>query len=239
MTLRKLGSVGAVLAVVLVGCGDDDEGSDAYADFCQAELQLEAAVASEDPAAIEPAFEALLAAAPEASREVVELTVSEARKFIEAGGEPTPEFNAAYGEMMETVKDECGFNAIDAEAEDYEFSGIDDEVDAGPAVITFENNGSEYHEIALARINDDVELSAEELLALPQEEAEAMVTFLNGTFAAPGETGYTAVDLEPGRYLAACFVPLGMTPAAVEENPEFEGGQPHFMEGMFTEFTVS
>ncbi len=72
MTLRKLGSVGAVLAVVLVGCGDDDEGSDAYADFCQAELQLEAAVASEDPAAIEPAFEALVAAAPEASREVVE-----------------------------------------------------------------------------------------------------------------------------------------------------------------------
>ncbi len=73
MTLRKLGSVGAVLAVALVGCGDDDEGSDAYADFCQAELQLEAAVASEDPAAIEPAFEALVAAAPEASREVVEL----------------------------------------------------------------------------------------------------------------------------------------------------------------------
>ncbi len=81
MTLRKLGSVGAVMAVVLVGCGDDDAGSDAYADFCQAELQVEAAVASEDPAAIEPAFEALVAAAPEASREVVELTVSEARKF--------------------------------------------------------------------------------------------------------------------------------------------------------------
>ena len=30
-----------------------------------------------------------------------------------------------------------------------------------------------------------------------------------------------------------------MTPAALEENPEFEGGQPHFMEGMYTEFTVN
>jgi hypothetical protein len=34
------------------------------------------------------------------------------------------------------------------------------------------------------------------------------VTFVNGAFAAPGETGYAALDLEPGRYLAACFVPL-------------------------------
>ena len=106
-------------------------------------------------------------------------------------------------------------------------------------MITFENNGSEYHELALARINDDVDLSAEELLALPQDEAEEKVTFLNGAFAAPGETGYTAVDLAPGRYLAACFVPSGMTPAAVEENPDFEGGEPHFMQGMFTEFTAA
>jgi hypothetical protein len=140
---------------------------------------------------------------------------------------------------METVKDKCGFNSIDAEAEDFTFSGIDDEIDAGPVVITFENNGAEYHELALARINDDVDLSAEDLLALPQEEAEGMVTFLNGAFAAPGETGYTAVDLEPGRYLAACFVPSGTTPAAVEDNPDFEGGEPHFMQGMFTEFTVA
>jgi hypothetical protein len=239
MTPSKLGSICAVMALALVACGDDEEGSDAYADFCQAELQVEAAVASEDPAAVEPAFDALLAAAPEDSQEIVERTVTEARAFLASGGEPTPEFNAAYGEMMETVKDECGFNEVNATAEDYSFAGIDDEVDAGPAVITFENDGSEYHELALARINDDVELSAEELLALPQEEAETMVTFLNGAFAAPGEVGYTALDLAPGRYVAACFVPVGMTPAAVEENPEFEGGQPHFMEGMFTEFTVT
>ena len=80
MQFKKFGSIGAVMAVALVGCGDDDAGSDAYADFCQAELQVEAAVAAEDPAAIEPAFEALVAAAPEASSEVVELTVSEAQK---------------------------------------------------------------------------------------------------------------------------------------------------------------
>ncbi len=240
MGLRTIGYVGAAMAVMFVGCGDDDEGSDeAYADFCQAELQVEAAVASEDPAAVEPAFENLVAAAPDEAKDVVEQTVNEAKTFLESGGEPSPEFNAAYGEMMETVKDKCGFNEIDAQAEDYKFSGIEDEVDAGAAVITFENNGAEYHEIALARINDDVDLSAEDLLALPQEEAEGMVTILNGAFAAPGETGYTALELEPGRYLVACFVPTGMTPAALEENPEFEGGEPHFMQGMVTEFTVA
>jgi hypothetical protein len=238
MGFRKCSLVGAVMAAALVGCGSDEGGDEAYADFCEAELEVEAAVASEDPEAVAPAFENLVAAAPDAAAEVVEQTVTEARKFLESGGEPTPEFNAAYGEMMETVKDECGFNAIDAKAEDFEFSGIDDEVDAGPTVITFENNGAEYHELALARINDDVDLTAEELLALPQEEAEGMVTFLNGAFAAPGETGYTAVDLEEGRYLAACFVPVGTTPEAVEADPEFEGGEPHFMQGMFTEFTV-
>ncbi len=240
MRVGKYGFVGAVMAVALVGCGsDDDAGDEAYSEFCEAELQVESAVASEDPEAVAPAFEDLVAAAPDAVKEVVDQTVTEAQKFLESGGDPSPEFNAAYGEMMETVKDECGFNAIDAEAEDFKFSGIDDEIQAGPVVITFENNGSEYHEMAMARINDDVDLSAEELLALPQEEAEGMVTFLNGAFAAPGETGYTAVELEPGRYLVACFVPSGMTPAAVEENPEFEGGEPHFMQGMFTEFTAA
>jgi len=43
MRVGKFGFVGAAMAVALVGCASDDAGDEAYADFCEAELQVEAA----------------------------------------------------------------------------------------------------------------------------------------------------------------------------------------------------
>ena len=136
MGVGEIGFVGAAMAVAFIGCGSDDggdsAGDDAYADFCEAELQVETAVASEDPEAVAPAFEDLIAATPEAAKDVVNQTVTEAQKFLESGGEPSPEFNAVYGEMMETGS-KCGFNAIDAEAEDFKFSRIDERSTPDPS----------------------------------------------------------------------------------------------------------
>ena len=64
----------------------------------------------------------------------------------------------------------------------------------------------------MARINDDVTLSTDELLALPEEEVFTMITMVGGAFAAPGTTGNTVMDLTPGRYVAVCPIPQGMTP---------------------------
>jgi hypothetical protein len=63
-------------------------------------------------------------------------------------------------------------------------------------------------------------LTAEELLALPEEELESMVTFLGETFAVPGSPGHTVLDLTPGRYAALCEIPEGTT--TLEELMAFE-----------------
>ena len=62
------------------------------------------------------------------------------------------------------------------------------------------------------RINDDVTLSVDELLALPEEESETMATPAAFAFTFPGTTGYTVADLTPGRYVALCFLPEARRP---------------------------
>lgn len=60
-------------------------------------------------------------------------------------------------------------------------------------------------------------------------------------FAPPDATDQTFADLEPGRYGALCFLPVGSTPeavAAAEESGEEIDAPPHFTQGMLTEFTV-
>ena len=65
------------------------------------------------------------------------------------------------------------------------------------------------------------------------------MTQAGGAFAAPGTEGYTAMELEPGRYMAICFLPEGATP---ENLPKLESGEidgaPHFTLGMISEFSV-
>ena len=59
------------------------------------------------------------------------------------------------------------------------------------------------------------------------------------SFGAPGDSDTLFVDLEPGRYVIVCFLPVGATPDNMEalESGELEG-PPHFTQGMVEEFTV-
>jgi hypothetical protein len=212
------------------------------ATFCEAEITAESATSSEDAEAIGPAFAALSAAAPADVKGTVDTVIDEAQKFMASGDDPSPEFNAAYAELIQFVKGNCGFTDLSVAASNYVFEGLPRNVAAGPAVFTFENTADEFHEMILFRINDDVTENIGELLALPEKEAMAKVTPAGAVFAPPGETSYTAVDLAPGRYAAACFLPKGATPEAMEEmessgsEPE---GKPHFMLGMAQEFEVA
>jgi hypothetical protein len=179
--------------------------------FCEAEVAVEVAAGSEDPSALGPAIEALAAAAPEDARPLVDAVIANAENT------DSPEFAAAYSALIDYLKANCGFAELDVQAQEYAFVGIPEEVPAGPTVVTFENIGEEAHEFALFRINDDVTMTVEELLALPQEEAESMLTEVGGTFALPGQTGYTVIDLTPGRHVALCFIPQGTTMEVIEQ----------------------
>ncbi len=255
----------AIAAIALFGtsCGDDDAdeataavsqptnvdtpstaaapeptpGGDAQnGDFCQAALAAERAAATEDTAAIEPAFDAVAAAAPADIKPAVNTVIAEAM----AGDEDSPEFGAAYGELINFVKGNCGFATLGVTASEYAFGGVADTLDAGPTVIDFENAGQEFHQLLVMHVNDDVIETVDELLALPEAEAQSKMAPVGGAFAAPGATSYAMIDFQPGRYIAVCFLPTGATP---ENMPQIESGEhhgaPHHTQGMIQEFTVS
>lgn len=147
--------------------------------------------------------------------------------------------SASYVEDTEVVDqfvvDECEFSSIEVTAIDYAFEADVDGLEAGQVAFDFSNDGTELHEMALIRINDDTTETIEELLELPEEEAEAKTTFMGVSFAAPGENSTLYADLEPGRYVMLCFIPTGSTSF---EEAETADGPPHFTHGMVKEFTI-
>ena len=120
--------------------------------------------------------------------------------------------------MIEYVRANCGFGELNVALSEYAFGGIPEEVPAGPTILTAEATGEEVHEIIFFRINDDVTLTLDEILALPEEEQQAMSTFAGGMFGIfPGTSQSTVIDLTPGRYVALCFFPEGATPEVFEQ----------------------
>lgn len=193
---------------------------------------------------VEPAH-AAGEAAPEEIREDVEILVAAVDEVAETG-----DFAAAFDDEVEAASQRvhefdlanCDWSAVDVTAVDYGYEGIKSSYPAGPTSFEFTNEGEEMHELIVIRKKDDTTESFDDLLALPQDQAQAKVDTLGSVFAAPGEDGeYTVVDLEPGEYLAICFIPKGFTPEvaeAAESGGEVPDGPPHFTQGMRVEFTV-
>ncbi|MET0146312.1 MAG: hypothetical protein ABW328_16245 [Ilumatobacteraceae bacterium] len=209
--------------------------------FCDAELAVEQASASEDPSAIGPAMEALSAAAPAEIQDAVDTAIANAP----TDGPPTEAFGAAYAEMLGYATDNCGWNALTVTGNEYEFGGLPTELPAGVTVVTLENIGEEVHEIAFFKVNDGVTETLDELLAMPEEEVDTKGSVVGVAFGFPGESAQAVVDLEPGRYVALCFLPQHNTPEMIasmsgpEDSLPAGAGPPHFMAGMVQEITVA
>ena len=100
-----------------------------------------------------------------------------------------------------------------------------------PEVLMFQvrNDGTEPHEIVLFRMPEGAE-TADDVAAMLKDDPEGSFmsddAFIGATFAMPGEqSNLTLVGLEPGKYVAICFIP----------GPD---GQPHYAHGMIGEFEV-
>ena len=119
--------------------------------------------------------------------------------------------------------------------------------------FTFTNGSdAEVHELILFHIPEGEDRSIEELLALPEEEANEIVGQPVGVAVAlPGEDGEVVEGEltveEPGRYVMLCFIPVGADPDVVatamaggpsDGPPDLGDGPPHAVEGMVAEFTV-
>lgn len=178
-----------------------------------------------------PLAEEARAAAPAEVKTDVNLLADTVVKITQTGdfsAFETPEVEAASDRTHAYELANCGWERVDVTAVEYSFQGIPPTVPAGAVSFELANKGKEPHEIRIARIKDDVKMSAAELLKLPEDEGRSKVENIGGTFAEPGKSDSAVTDLKPGRYLAACFVPVG----GGEEGP------PHASKGMFAEFEV-
>lgn len=133
---------------------------------------------------------------------------------------------------------------VDVVGTDYAFSDFGTTLD-GPTTFAFRNEGQDLHEMVIVRKNDGVTDTFEELLALPEDEAFGLVTFVGQTMAAPGQAAPdTLTATEPGEYLMICFIPQGMTTLpSLDPNasgpPDLGDGPPHFTLGMLKEFEIA
>ena len=132
-----------------------------------------------------------------------------------------------YQEMVGKVIPSCDFETASVTGVDYAFEGVPETLPAGTVAVEFTNaSEEEQHEMVVFKKNDP-EMSVEELLEMPEEEAQSKITFAGAAFAMPGEEAATLLELEAGEYTMVCFVPVGG-----------EDGPPHFTEGMLAEFSV-
>lgn len=135
---------------------------------------------------------------------------------------------------------------------DYGYEGLPANAAVG-TILAFTNaSDAELHELVAIRLPDGETRTAEELLALSEEEQAALLSSAEPAMvliAKPGEDAIPVVGTgelsEAGRYLVLCAIPTGADPdaylaaaATSDGPPQVEGGAPHFTAGMFGEITV-
>lgn len=142
---------------------------------------------------------------------------------------------------------------IEVELRDFEFAGLPESVPVGTKLTVVNTSPHELHEIVVFRLADDEDRSLDELLALPDEEADELFVGMPEMVlvAAPGgdqiDVHGNGVLSTAGRFIVLCGIPTGADPeaylAAAEGGddgpPEVAGGPPHFMNGMVAELRVT
>lgn len=226
--------------------------------FCQAAIEGEALFTAgpeldeegtptpdaleEFSAQIGPAIDSIEQNAPDEIADEVETLLTGVRAAIEEGDESiteTPDFFEADATIDAYVFENCELDGNEEiVAVDYDYENVPERVAPGQIGIRMVNQGEEVHEAVVLRINDDVDLSVEELLELPEEEAEQSTEFRGVAFALPGEEASAVIDLEEGRHVLICFIPVGTTSFDDAGPQEGGGGPPHFTQGMVREFEV-
>ncbi|MGE3961118.1 MAG: hypothetical protein AB7F65_05495 [Dehalococcoidia bacterium] len=172
-----------------------------------------------------------------------------------ATGEATATTEATTEATATEAATEAAAEIVEVTAIDYGYEGLPETVKAGTKFTLVNSSEAELHEFVAILVPAAETRSAEELLALPEEELAALFGGEPAAviLAAPGtgaDANIPAVGdgtvTEAGRYIVICAIPTGADPQAYLEaaaasggqQPQVEGGAPHFVAGMFGEFTV-
>jgi hypothetical protein len=193
-------------------------------------------------ATLKPAADDLASDAPEEVTSDVDVVVA-AVEQLATSGDPAAYDNdtvdLARGRLHDFEVEHCELASERVTMADYSFSAIDG-VKAGSVSFDASNEGEEYHELAIVVKRPGTSLSFDAILALDDPaEQQRHATYVGGIEpVAPGDTGFTVVDLRAGQYMVACFLPVGSTAEQFESDTEVNG-DPHTARGMKREFTVS
>jgi uncharacterized cupredoxin-like copper-binding protein len=166
----------------------------------------------------------------------VQAAVSEVRNALQSGKEPNEDVIEPNTAAIDQYRyNSCGYPTAEVTGTEYAFQGLPKTAQTGPLAIKFTDNGSEVHELGLARVKSKD--SVKKLVSLPEKEANKKVEFLNGTNdVSAGQTTYLIADFEkPGRYAVVCFVNVGAT---TPDQAHSGHGTPHAQKGMYGEITV-
>ena len=160
----------------------------------------------------------------------------------------------ASTDETEAAENDPGADAGDAvlvTGLDYEYEGLPATAEVGTE-LTFTNaSDAEVHEMVLLAVAEAEERSLDDLLALPEDQRNAVAQFRGVTVAFPGEdavfTDGSMALSEPGRYVVICTIPTGADPQAYRDAvadpdqqgpPDVDGGPPHLVMGMAGEIEV-
>ena len=180
---------------------------------------------------VQPLTEEIRAVAPAGVRADFDVVADAVAEVTRSGDRATferPDVAAADERAHAFDVANCGWARADVTAVDYAFEGVPPVLSPGTVSLDLSNRGAEPHELVLLRIDDGVTQPFAELLAAGEEELMARTNPVAGTFADAGRSEHEVVELEPGRYGVACFIPVGGG----------EDGPPHVTRGMFAELVV-
>ena len=131
------------------------------------------------------------------------------------------------------IYDNCPGQQVPVTAIDYEYQGMPATLKPGVAQFKMTNGApKEDHMLAIMKLTPEGQgQDVEKLLAMPQKKSTKYFDASSRAFmfAPAGAVGYSPIDLQPGTYVYACFLPQGGK----------KNGQPHFMLGMNGSLTVS
>ena len=169
-----------------------------------------------------------------------------------AGDDPAPVETPAGEPADEPAPsgDDPTASALAVTMHDFHYGDLPASVPVGTALTVSNASPGEMHEFVAFRLDDGDDRSADEIMNGDVESllGGAMPTMV---LLAPPESDEQIVAVgepvfsEPGRYLVLCSIPTGADPeefmAAAQGSdgpPQVDGGQPHFMNGMYAVIDV-
>jgi hypothetical protein len=146
----------------------------------------------------------------------------------------SPEYAEASAVIYPALEAACGLATVAVSAVDYTFGGVPETLAGGPTLFVMHNEseGGEFHAMVIMQLNDGDDVTLDELLSMPEDEALQHVASEYVVAAEADSVSGAIADLTPGRWIYICPIPVGTT------HGEEGTGPPHSVEGMSGEFIV-